>query len=47
MKSCGSDHFPMFLDLQYNPAAEQLNETLVASADDLEIAAEKISADTN
>ena len=43
LNNCGSDHFPMFVNLQYNPAAETLNETLEASEDDLKLAEEKIN----
>lgn len=44
MDSCGSDHFPMWVSLQYNPTAERLNDSPVANTSDLEIAEEKISA---
>lgn len=46
LPSCKSDHFPMFVDLQFNPKVEQLNDVPVATEADLEIADEKINADT-
>jgi endonuclease/exonuclease/phosphatase (EEP) superfamily protein YafD len=46
MQSCGSDHFPMCVDLQFDPPAEKLNEKPLATADDLKIANEKVNADT-
>lgn len=45
MESCGSDHFPMFVNLQYNPKVEALNEQPVADKADLELAQEKIDAE--
>ncbi len=47
MESCGSDHFPMCVNLQYDPPAENLNEKPIADASDLEIADEKLNADTS
>lgn len=44
MESCGSDHFPMCVNLQYDPPAEKLNEKPIASASDLELADEKLNA---
>ena len=46
MESCGSDHFPMCVNLQFNPKVEQLNEQPVADEADLELAQEKIEAET-
>ncbi|MDN3585276.1 endonuclease/exonuclease/phosphatase family protein [Pedobacter aquatilis] len=46
LPSCNSDHFPMFVDLQFNPKAEHLNDVPVATEADLEIAEEKINANT-
>lgn len=46
MDSCGSDHFPMCVDLQYDPASEHKNEAPVADEADKEIAADKINAET-
>ncbi len=43
-KSCGSDHFPMFVNLEYAPAAAQQNEKLEATVEEKELAAEKINA---
>lgn len=44
LSSCGSDHFPMCVDLKYMPSAEIKNEQLELSDDDLALAEEKISA---
>ena len=46
LPSCNSDHFPMCVDLQFNPKVEKLNDVPVATETDLEIAEEKINADT-
>lgn len=43
LKSCGSDHFPMCVNLQYNPAAKTHNEAPVAEAEDIALAKEKIN----
>ncbi|WP_231625539.1 endonuclease/exonuclease/phosphatase family protein [Pedobacter sp. R20-19] len=45
LASCGSDHFPMCVDLKYTPSAEMQNEQLEVSNDDLLLAKEKILAD--
>lgn len=45
LASCGSDHFPMCVDLKYMPSAALKNEQLELSQDDLSLAKEKISAD--
>ncbi|RZJ88385.1 MAG: endonuclease [Chryseobacterium sp.] len=47
MNSCGSDHFPMCINFQYNPALESFNEEPVADAADLELADEKINVSTD
>lgn len=44
LPSCGSDHFPMYVDLKYMPSAEKQNEQLDFSEDDLALANEKITA---
>ncbi|NTD97057.1 endonuclease/exonuclease/phosphatase family protein [Agrobacterium tumefaciens] len=44
LANCGSDHFPMCVDLKYTPSAKRQNEQLEVSKDDLELAKEKISA---
>ncbi len=46
MESCGSDHFPMCVSLQYNPKVEALNEQPFADESDLELAEEKLNAST-
>ena len=43
MPNCGSDHFPMFIRLQYEPKAAAIHEEPVADAEDLELAEEKIN----
>lgn len=47
MNSCGSDHFPMYIHLQYDPKAEVKNELPVADQEDLEIFKEKVTAKTD
>lgn len=47
MESCGSDHFPMCVNLQLDPPAEKLNEKPVADQEDLALAEEKINAATD
>lgn len=44
MKSCGSDHFPMFIDLQYDPKAIAENEIPEADAEDIAVFKEKVTA---
>jgi endonuclease/exonuclease/phosphatase (EEP) superfamily protein YafD len=44
LPACGSDHYPMFVNLQYNPPAKKENEAPKASAYDKELADEKINA---
>jgi endonuclease/exonuclease/phosphatase (EEP) superfamily protein YafD len=43
MPNCGSDHFPMFIRLQYEPRAAAIQEEPVAEPEDLELAEEKIN----
>ncbi|GAB3936801.1 endonuclease/exonuclease/phosphatase family protein [Mucilaginibacter myungsuensis] len=45
MPHCGSDHFPMCVNLQYAPAAVHVNEQLEADAEDHQLAQEKIAAE--
>ncbi|RZJ79749.1 MAG: endonuclease [Flavobacterium sp.] len=47
LPSCGSDHFPMCVNLCYNPKAEKHNEVPVATQEDKELAQEKINEDTS
>ncbi|RYG12054.1 MAG: endonuclease, partial [Chitinophagaceae bacterium] len=47
MESCGSDHFPMCVNLQLDPPAETLNEKPMADEEDLELAEDKINAETD
>ena len=42
LNSCGSDHFPMCVELQYSPAAVAVNENPEADTADLALAQEKI-----
>jgi len=44
LANCGSDHFPMCVDLKYMPSAVPENEQLELSQDDLALAKEKIAA---
>lgn len=46
MNNCGSDHFPMCINFQYNPALKELNNEPVADAADIELAEEKINVET-
>lgn len=43
---CGSDHFPVFVELHYDLKAVSKNEVLEADAEDLKVADEKINAET-
>ncbi|WP_432709304.1 endonuclease/exonuclease/phosphatase family protein [Pedobacter sp.] len=43
MQSCGSDHFPMFVDFQYDPVAEVIQEEPEVAKDDVELADEKLT----
>lgn len=45
-RSCGSDHFPMFVNLQYNPQVKKYNEEPTATNEEKELADEKINKDT-
>jgi len=47
MNSCGSDHFPMCVNLQYNSNAKKLNDKPIANAQDLELAEEKLNEPTD
>lgn len=42
LSSCGSDHFPMCVELQYSPAAVAVNEKPQADTEDMRLAQEKI-----
>jgi endonuclease/exonuclease/phosphatase (EEP) superfamily protein YafD len=44
LASCGSDHFPMCVNLQFSPKDSGANEEPVATEEDLELAEEKINA---
>jgi endonuclease/exonuclease/phosphatase (EEP) superfamily protein YafD len=46
LSNCGSDHFPMFIKLQYSPKAAAIQEEPQADQDDLETAQEKIDKPT-
>lgn len=46
MNSCGSDHFPMCIHLQYDPKAENENEVPLPDQDDIELFEEKVAAKT-
>ncbi|MES2827463.1 MAG: endonuclease/exonuclease/phosphatase family protein [Bacteroidota bacterium] len=46
MDSCGSDHFPMCINFQYNPSLKPLNKEPVAEDSDIELAEEKINEPT-
>ncbi|WP_244214305.1 endonuclease/exonuclease/phosphatase family protein [Pedobacter jejuensis] len=46
LKSCGSDHFPMWVNLQFNPEAEELNHVPEATQEDKALAEEKINTPT-
>jgi endonuclease/exonuclease/phosphatase (EEP) superfamily protein YafD len=47
MNSCGSDHFPMCINLQYDPKAIAEHEIPEADQDDQELFLEKVNADTD
>jgi endonuclease/exonuclease/phosphatase (EEP) superfamily protein YafD len=42
MNHCGSDHFPICVELQYDPKAEMVNDESEASQEDEQLAQEKI-----
>ncbi|RZL50361.1 MAG: endonuclease [Pedobacter sp.] len=46
MPSCGSDHYPMCVELQYDPKAIVKNDVPEATVADKKLANEKINADT-
>ncbi len=46
LPQCGSDHFPMYIHLFYDPQAAAEQEEPQADAEELELAEEKIAADT-
>ena len=46
MPNCGSDHFPMYVKLQYSPEKASVQEEPEADQDDLETAEEKINKPT-
>ncbi|WP_081675010.1 endonuclease/exonuclease/phosphatase family protein [Daejeonella oryzae] len=46
MPNCGSDHFPMYIKLQYSPKAAAIQEEPHADQADLETAQEKINKPT-
>lgn len=47
MNSCGSDHFPMCINLQYDPKAIAQNDIPTADQDDKELFREKVNAETD
>lgn len=47
MPPCGSDHFPMFIHLAYDPQAPLQQEEPTATAEERAVAEEKIAADTD
>ena len=46
LRSCGSDHFPMFVSLQYDPVADAENEPESADVEEQQTAERKIQEDT-
>lgn len=46
LPNCGSDHFPMFIRLMYNPAAKVKQEEPEADSDEKQMADEKVSKPT-
>ena len=44
MDNFNSDHFPMYLSLQYEEQAKEEQESMQPDADDIEIAAQKKNA---
>lgn len=46
MNSCGSDHFPMCINLQYDRSSISKNDIPEAEQEDLELFREKVNADT-
>jgi endonuclease/exonuclease/phosphatase (EEP) superfamily protein YafD len=47
MNSCGSDHFPMCINLQYDPKAIAEHDIPEADQEDKELFIEKVTADTD
>ena len=47
MPNCGSDHFPMYISLQYEPMAAAVQEEPEADSSDLQTAEEKINKSTD
>ena len=46
MPNCGSDHFPMYIKLQYSPEKAAVQDEPKADSEDHEIANKKISKAT-
>jgi endonuclease/exonuclease/phosphatase (EEP) superfamily protein YafD len=46
LKNSGSDHFPMYIKLQYTPRAAEIHEEPQPTAEEVETAQEKISKET-
>ena len=46
LSNCGSDHFPMYIKLQYEPRAAAIQEEPQADSSDLKTASEKINTTT-
>ncbi|MFD2864354.1 endonuclease/exonuclease/phosphatase family protein [Mucilaginibacter antarcticus] len=44
LNNCGSDHFPIYLSIQYEEQATQQQDPMQPDADDIEVAAEKKEA---
>jgi len=44
LERCGSDHFPMGVNLEFAPQVEKFNEHLVPTAEEVETAEEKLNA---
>jgi len=44
LASCGSDHFPVYVNLELAPQLEQFNESLEATPEEKQLAAQKIEA---
>ncbi|MGM9476188.1 endonuclease/exonuclease/phosphatase family protein [Pedobacter sp. GSP4] len=46
LDNCGSDHFPMCVNLEYSPKAEKQNEAPVATQEEKKLAEQKINTPT-
>lgn len=46
MNSCGSDHFPICVELKYDPKAEIINDEPEATPEDKQLTQEKIHKET-